>query len=204
MNVLAQAAVEERRAVNEGGFTQLLQWLDDGIESNGETYLEMRRRLVSYFDRRNRPFADDLADETLSRIAMTLQKAGAIAVRPPAKYCYVVAKFVLHEDIRRGRRSIQVDEARIRTSGDSRSTMPDAGREVPLAERRLACLERCLERLKPEQRSLAIEYYRDSKRQKIDRRRDLAKNLGITMNALGIRACRIRNVLEQCVGDCCK
>jgi len=29
----------------------LLEWLDDGIDSQGEKYLEMRRRLVAYFDR---------------------------------------------------------------------------------------------------------------------------------------------------------
>src|SRR6185295_3936382 len=39
-------------------FTRLLVWLDDGIESHGEQYIEMRRRLVSYFDRRSRPSAD--------------------------------------------------------------------------------------------------------------------------------------------------
>ena len=38
-------------------FTRLLQWLDDGSDSRGERYLEMRRRLVAYFDRRNRPAA---------------------------------------------------------------------------------------------------------------------------------------------------
>ena len=41
-------------------FTRLLQWLDDGSDSRGERYLEMRRRLVAYFDRRNRPAADVL------------------------------------------------------------------------------------------------------------------------------------------------
>jgi hypothetical protein len=47
----------------------------------------MRRRLVAYFDRRNRPGADELADETFNRIASTLEKTGLIATRPPARYC---------------------------------------------------------------------------------------------------------------------
>jgi hypothetical protein len=58
--------------------------------------------------------------------------------------------------------------------------------------------------LKPEQRDLAVEYYRDARRQRIDRRRRLAERLGITMNALGIRALRIRSVLESCVGACAR
>jgi hypothetical protein len=96
--VVTQDVVREAPALTTPGFSRLLEWLDDGFDSHGETYLEMRRRLVCYFDRRNRPTAEDLADETLDRIAETLQKDGAIAITPPAKYCYTVARFVLLED----------------------------------------------------------------------------------------------------------
>ena len=65
-------------------------------------------------------------------------------------------------------------------------------------------LKLILQTLKPDQRELVVDYYRDAQRQRIDRRRDLAAKLGITMNALGIRACRIRGTLETCVGTCCK
>ena len=44
--------------------------------------------------------------------------------------------------------------------------------------------------------------YRDSKREKIERRQALAKRLGITMNALAIRASRIRATLEAGVTAC--
>jgi DNA-directed RNA polymerase specialized sigma24 family protein len=64
---------------------------------------------------------------------------------------------------------------------------------------RLESLDRCLQKLKPEQRDLIGEYYRDTGREKIERRRDLANRLGITMNALGIRAYRIRDALMECV-----
>jgi DNA-directed RNA polymerase specialized sigma24 family protein len=78
------------------------------------------------------------------------------------------------------------------------------GEHASMREQRLECLDRCLDKLKPEQRELAVEYYRDAKRTRIDRRRELATHLGITMNALGIRASRIRGSLEVCVDDCCK
>ena len=176
-------------------FTRLLVWLDDGIESHGERYLEMRRRLVSYFDRRNRPSSDELADETLNRIARTLNDVGVIETKPPARYCYVVARFVLLEDLRRERRHVPLDETRV----------PDVPRPFGRAEpdvereRRLECLDRCLEGLKPEQRELIVEYYAESRQKKIERRRELAKRLGITMNALAIRAWRIREGLMKCV-----
>ncbi|MCA1849645.1 MAG: hypothetical protein LC672_00990, partial [Acidobacteria bacterium] len=50
-------------------FHQLLNWLDEGAGSEGRKYLEMRRRLVAYFDRKNCPAPDELADETLNRVA---------------------------------------------------------------------------------------------------------------------------------------
>jgi DNA-directed RNA polymerase specialized sigma24 family protein len=185
-------------------FSRLLEWLDDGVESHGETYLEMRRRLVLYFDRRNRLSADELADETLNRIARTLEKDGSIATTPPARYCYVVAKFVLLEDVRRDHVHVPLDEPRIGDANAGGVRVAELDETVSIKEQRLECLDRCLQELKPDQRDLVVDYYRDTKRQKIEGRRDIAMRLGITMNALGIRACRIRSTLETCVETCCE
>jgi DNA-directed RNA polymerase specialized sigma24 family protein len=199
--VLTQEALREEPTITQLAFTRLLAWLDDGVHSNGERYLEMRRRLVSYFDRRNRPTAEELADETLNRVARTLAQTGAIATKPPARYCYVVAKFVLLEDLRRERRHIPLDETWHTDSGRPVARFgPDSG--IMLKEQRLDCLDRCLQELKPEQREFIVEYYADERRQKIERRRELATRLGITMNALGIRAFRIRDGLMACVESC--
>ena len=197
--------LKDERGLTAVALDRLLAWLDDGVDSQGQNYLEMRRRLSSYFDRRNRQSADELADETLNRIGRTLEKDGTIATTPPARYCYVVARFVLLEDIRRQRTTVPLKEP---WAADA-STIRRAGGDAADADRaeqdeRLECLDRCLEELKPDQRELVIEYYRDTGRQKIERRRDLANRLGITMNALGIRACRIRNTLEACVEGCCQ
>jgi DNA-directed RNA polymerase specialized sigma24 family protein len=194
---------KDDRVLTERAFARLLTWLDDGKQSNGETYLEMRRRLVAYFDRRNRPSADELADETLNRIARTLETSGEIKVTPPARYCYVVARFVLLEDFRRGRTSRTVEAADWIESLPGQGPAADGGDGIAaMAEARLDCLDRCLQELRPDQRELVLEYYRDTKREKIERRRALAERLGISMNALGIRACRIRDTLEGCVTSC--
>jgi DNA-directed RNA polymerase specialized sigma24 family protein len=201
--VALELNLHEARTLSPVAFNRLLEWLDDGRESQGETYLEMRRRLVIYFDRRNRISADDLADETLNRVARTLETDGAIATRPPARYCYVIARFVLLEDIRRERVTGRPGDARrvdAATIGDPVSV--DRDDDDLLKEQRLACLDRCLQELKPEQREFAIEYYRDTRRAKIERRQDMARRLGISMNALAIRASRIRAALESCVNSC--
>lgn len=199
--------MREERVLTEHGFSRLLEWLDDGgADSKGGSYLEIRRRLVSYFDRRNRPRPDELADETLNRIARTLETDGAIEVRPPARYCYVIARFVLLEDVRkREHATVPLEGPRGTPSGSRRLTVvPHHAEEDEAAtkERHLACLERCLDGLKPEQRDLIVDYHRDARREKIDRRRGLAQRFGISMNALAIRACRIRDALEDCVEGC--
>ena len=196
--------MREQRTLTPVAFQALLTWLDDGADTQGESYLEMRRRLVWYFDRRNRQSPDELADETLNRVAKALEEGGDILIKPPARYCYVVARFILLEDLRRREHlHVRLDEPRggevAATSGAPELLSDDAA----LRERRLACLDRCLARLKPDQRELILDYYRDTRREKIERRRAMAARLGISMNALAVRACRIRDQLESCVGACC-
>jgi hypothetical protein len=58
--------------------------------------------------------------------------------------------------------------------------------------------------LDPKHRELIVGYYYGERRIKIDNRLALAKHLEITMNALSIRACRIRDKLEACVKECAR
>ena len=98
-------------ALSPNAFRQLLAWLDDGMDSGGEKYLEMRRRLISYFDRKNCLPVDDLADETLNRAARRLEEEGAITDTTPARYCYIIAKFVFLEHLREVQhRQLSLDE----------------------------------------------------------------------------------------------
>jgi hypothetical protein len=174
----------------------LLEWLDDGVGSEGERYLEMRRRLVSYFDRRNRPSADDLAGETLSRIGRTLEKDGAISITL-ARYCYLVAKCVVLEDVRCESLHVALGEPRIAVASAGHGVAPhEPGEGLTIEGQRLERLGRCLQELKREQIQFVVDYYRGTGRQTIERRRDMAKGLGLTLDALGIRASRIRRSLE--------
>ena len=87
-------------------FHQLLAYLDEGSNSEGQNYLDMRERLVGYFDRKNCLAPDDLADETLNRIARRLEEEGSIQSETAAKYCYTVARYVFHEYLRRSEKSV--------------------------------------------------------------------------------------------------
>ena len=181
--------------LHEAAFRRLLAWLDEGVDSGGEKYLEMNRRLMSYFARKGCLAPDDLAHETLTRVARRIEEQGAITDILPARYCYVVAKFVLLEYQRRRERN-KVSVQDLANSGAE----PDDTRAM--REKLLVCLEDCLQKLSPDQRALISAYYSEERREKIERRRELAERLGLTMNAVTIRACRIRDRLESCVRTC--
>jgi len=184
-------------------FRRLLRWLDDGSDSGGERYLEMQRRLTAYFSRKNCLCSDELADETLNRIARKLDEKGTITEVSALHYCYIVAKFVFLENVRSVKpiqtgatELLKSDSATRRAAGVSEIGTED------LREKTFGCLEKCLGQLSANDSELILEYYRGEQRAKIERRAELTTRLGITMNALSIRACRIRNKLEACVDKC--
>jgi DNA-directed RNA polymerase specialized sigma24 family protein len=76
---------------------RLLNWLDGSADSDGHAYVEMRRRLRDYFARKSCRAADDLADETLTRVAPDSRRRASRSPRLPARYCYIVARFVFLE-----------------------------------------------------------------------------------------------------------
>ena len=188
----------------QDSFQIFLQWLDQGVDSGGEKYLEMHRRLVAYFDRKNCLAADELADETLARVAQKLQEKGEITDLSPAHYCYVTAKFVFLEYLRHakhGRAGLEEYSATGQPSTATGAHFSDPADDDQ--EQLLSCLERCLKKLSSIDSELILEYYQGEKQEKIRRRRELGLRLGLSANALTIRACRIRIRVEQCVKDCC-
>lgn len=183
---------------NADSFRRFLEWLGENAESDGAKYLEMRERLTAYFDRKNCFAPDELADETLSRVARRLEEEGIIESETPAKYCYIVARFVFMEYLRgTERKNVQLDEVLHQKSDDF--AVSEAAENK---EKMLDCLEKCTGKLESASRDIIIRYYFGTERIKIENRRALAESLSITGNALTIRACRIRTKLETCVREC--
>jgi DNA-directed RNA polymerase specialized sigma24 family protein len=173
------------------------------VDSDGGKYLEMRRRLAAYFDRKNCLSADELADETLARVAQKLEEKGAIEGLSPAHYCYVTAKFVFLEYLRHAKQD-QICLEELGSSvrpGATGKPLPDTALED---KRLLDCLDRCLKKLSLVDSGLILDYYQGEGQEKIQRRRQLGARLGLSANALTIRACRIRAKVEECVSACCK
>lgn len=182
-------------------FDTLLNWLDEGADSSGQSYLEMRRRLLAYFDRKNCVVPEELADETLNRVARRLEEEGNIVSDTPAQYCYIVARFVFLEYLRARKNEVPLNELVQEPATDESATAGNKEAEER-RERLMNCLDECTNGLPTANRDLIIRYYRGEQRLKIVNRRALAEELGISINALSIRACRIREKLEACVQQC--
>jgi DNA-directed RNA polymerase specialized sigma24 family protein len=192
---------------NEEVFQKFLTWLDEGMNSDGQRYLEVRRRLELYFDRKNCIAPAKLADETLNRVARKLEENGEITDVSPLQYCYLVAKFVFLEALRADKRSPFYRPLTATHASDlsGQSATPwEAGAASDDKEEVSDCLHRCLENLPSDDRELLVEYYRGQLLGKIERRAALAARLGVTGNALSIRAFRVRQRLEGCIQACLK
>ncbi|HWC77001.1 MAG TPA: hypothetical protein VG778_06035, partial [Blastocatellia bacterium] len=66
------------------------------------------------------------------------------------------------------------------------------------------CLKQCLGDLSPENRELILQYYQGDKSDKINNRKKIAEKLGTPLNTLRMRALRLRERLQTCVGECVK
>jgi len=175
------------------GLSCLLARLDSDAERAGAEYERLRRTLVKFFEWRGVDLPDVCADEALDRLARRLEEDATI--RDPRGYAHGVARHLLLEQRRRP----------LFTSIEAivpHTTHAAADPADEEDERMRACLDRCLEQMAPDQRSVILGYYEGERHVKIARRRQLAEALGLSENALRSRVQRLRNRLQECVEAC--
>ncbi|OLE55960.1 MAG: hypothetical protein AUG51_00820 [Acidobacteria bacterium 13_1_20CM_3_53_8] len=179
--------------MTEEEFNALLDWLDPDRDQAGEKYEIIRRRLIRIFISRGCNDAEEIADETINRVMLRLPEIRESYVGDPALYFYGVAHKVYLEYRRK-----PVPSVIQREIPDHSTSFIDFDE----TERRHECLGKCMLQLPKDQREMMLQYYADDKRAKIDHRKELAENRGITLNALRICVYRIRLMLEKCVRNC--
>ncbi len=167
---------------------RLLNWLDPDPECAGKKYEEIRRKLIRVFASRGSWEAEELADETIDRVSKKVADLAADYVGDPSLYFFGVANRVFLEWRRKS------------TLAPPESP-PDPG-SAEDKERADQCLNRCMANLPLPQRRLLLEYYREEKQAKIDRRKALAVEFGLTDNALKIKVFRMRATLQECLLNC--
>jgi DNA-directed RNA polymerase specialized sigma24 family protein len=170
-------------------FDRLLGWLDADRNAAGLQYKKIHLRLIKIFACRGCYEAEQLADETIDRVAAKMDWLITNYIGDPVLYFYGVAQKVHLEYLRK-------------KPLPKLPPPPAPNVEPDEAEREFNCLDQCLEQLPTKSRDLVAGYYQGEKKVKINNRKNLAEELGITLDALRIRAHRIRRQLQQCVFQC--
>jgi RNA polymerase sigma factor (sigma-70 family) len=180
--------------LSQNEFDAMLAWLDPDWERAGTKYENIRVRLIKILTCRGCPSAEELADETINRVASKVPEIAGTWEGDPSLYFYKVAQNIFLEWRRVTIRQVDVPVE------EAQSVPAVAAASDEVAEH--DCLDQCLKELEEGERNLMLEYYRQQGQAKIDHRKKLATEMGIAVNALRIRAHRIRRSLRKCVVDC--
>jgi DNA-directed RNA polymerase specialized sigma24 family protein len=174
-------------------FQALLRALHEDRDQAAHRYEEMRRRLHGFFSWRGARWPEELADETIDRVARRLAAGETIRTAEIGRYFLGVARNVLRESWPR-------ESAR----AAQQALGPAAAAGVPdgESEARMQCLETCLGEMPEAERAVLLRYYEGQGGGRIEARRRLGLELGVPVATLRIRLHRLRVRLEACVRRC--
>ncbi|HEU4833759.1 MAG TPA: hypothetical protein VFS90_05065 [Pyrinomonadaceae bacterium] len=167
-------------------FEKLLRWLDPDRDRAGEKYEKIRLRLIRIFTCRGCANVEDLADATINVVAAKVDSLAETYKGDPALFFYGVAKNIYHEEFKK-----------------KPPPVPPPPPDVTQVEQQCGCLEECLKQQLPvADRQLVLRYHEKEKQEKIRLRKQIAIELGITLNALRIRVHHIHARLRPCIEQC--
>jgi len=176
-----------KKEVTRDKFASFLEWLAPDPDSAGEEYERLRFRLCTFFSHRHCTFADELADETINRVIL---KSSEEKIENKLAYCYGVARNVYRESLRKERTHLDIDEVTV---------VAKAPEEPAFSSE---CLDKCLEKLPPESKTLLLDYFSTEKMAKIQLHRRISEGLKTTQTALRMRVMRTKEKLKVCVQEC--
>ena len=176
-----------RQLPTKEAFDKLLGWLDPDREKAAEKYQKIQARLNKIFAAKGCSNPEDLADETFNVVTRKIDGLLENYVGDPALYFYAVAKKIFLEQLKK-------------------KPLPELPPVTPDAsdlERRCTCLEECLKQeLTPTEQNLILRYHEKEKREKIKTRKQIALELGISINALRIKVYHFQTRLRRCIEPC--
>ena len=178
----------------------------DPVEA-ATAYRRLQQRLVRFFNLTAASDPQQLADETIKRLAQRAAEdaaavpvanandpasaeGGSPMIRSATALVSGVAREVLQGDLSRSQSN---DQAVVDWFAQTSKAFD------PNRERRQAILRSCLSRLSPERRRLIENYYGWSSSNKAERHLQLARSLDLNLDALHAKVLRSRAQLESCV-----
>jgi DNA-directed RNA polymerase specialized sigma24 family protein len=178
----------KQHVLTQSNFDTMLDWLDPDRQKAGEKYETIRNGLIQIFQYKGCVREEELADETINRVAGRVKEIRGDYTGDPARYFFGVAKKV-HMEYLKEKQPVEMP------------TMLAAPQPEDV-EQQYQCLDRCIGQLTDGNRTLILQYYRERKQAKIDSRRAILHALKLKPGALRVRVYRIRESLEKCVRQC--
>lgn len=166
----------------------LLTWLNSDRQIACEKYEAIQKGLIGVFSAKGFSDAEGLADEAINRVTDRLSEIGPEYEGDPACYFRGVARNIIFEVGRR--KEFATDRL------PERPTKP-----VEISDE-YRCLIKCLKFIAPDDLELILDYHVYDGADKVANHITMAEELKITVNALRVRAYRVRVGLEKCVLDC--
>ena len=186
-------------ATNPDGFDELLAWLNPDRERAAAVYVQLRHDLAKIFVWNHCLDPEGLTDEVFDRVTAKVQNLRQTYQGDPRLFFYGVARNLVKENAKKIKTYASFEDAAVALR--SRSQIA-ADEEEESAYAREHCLQSCLKNLSSEHRQLILDYYALEKRAKIPHRVKIAKDLGLSVEALRVRVYRIRVTLEGCIERC--
>jgi RNA polymerase sigma factor (sigma-70 family) len=172
---------------------EILDWLNPDRELAADMYVQLRHDLAKMFEWRGCLDPEGLTDEVFDRVSRKVREVRPTYEGDPRHYFRAVANNVIKEDLKKIKTRISLEGV------DRIQPETQVNDDTPNIEE---CLQSCLQALNSEQRELILAYYAKEKQAKIDHRSQLAKQLGISVETLRVKAYRIRGSLQKCIQNC--
>jgi DNA-directed RNA polymerase specialized sigma24 family protein len=193
-------------ALTKEELDRLLAFLNPDPEKAANEFVKICKKLIFFFQSRGCCSPEYYADVTIKRVARKLIEGVEIRTNNPMNYINGVANKVLLECLNDpSQKNISLDDPSTFVE-ISQDPIEAAQREAESSqhERDMECLDECLKKLSLKDRDFIFRYYQGEKSVKIRNRKKLAEEQGRPLNAVRIKAFRIRVELQDCVSECIK
>ena len=191
-------------ALTREAFAGLLEFLDSDPSRAAFEYEHIRQRLIKLFRWRGCLLFEEYVDQTMDRVARRIAEGVEIRTANPYALFYGVAMNVVREHFRKvERESHALNEhygsRELPLNPEQVSTREEDEKQT---QHRLSCIRLCLRALPSGSLTLIKKYYAEGDMLDKNQRKQIADALKISVNALRVRAFRIRSEVEKCTLRC--
>ena len=181
-------------AIPPESFDEILAWFNPDREMAAAMYVQLRHDLARTFLWRQCSDPEGMTDEVFDRVARKVRDVRLTYEGDPRLYFRAVANNLVKENFKKIKTQIAFEDVELTKQQISEAAVDDVDVEE--------CLQFCLQELSSDKRELILAYYAKEKQAKIDHRRELAQQFGISVETLRVRSHRICSSLEQCIERC--